>query len=140
MRAFVRWLLAFALTFGLPASAWSYDLTGVWALKVENRSHHVVATLAVEFTSQKARSCMAGNWTRVAITSAATEDPKFFPVSGPLSFNIENNRLTVGIMEICDDYLMLSGALDEKMIHGEYYGLGLGGSSPIGFFTLSRNK
>jgi hypothetical protein len=83
---------------------------------------------------------MSGNWLRVAVVSAATEDPNFYPVSDPLSFNIEDNKLTIGRNEICDSYLMLSGLLNDKAIKGEYYGLGLGGISPLGFFTLSRTK
>jgi len=83
---------------------------------------------------------MGGNWKSVAVVSATTEDANFYPVSGPLSFNIDNNKLTIGRNEICDAYLMLSGALNDKAIRGEYYALGLGVTSPLGFFTLSRNK
>jgi len=140
MSPFARPLFTLAFTLGLSTSAWSYDMSGVWALKIENRSHHVVATLTVGFTNRKALSCMGGDWLRVNVVSVTTNDPKFYPVSDPLSFHIENNRLTIGRNEICDGYLMLSGPANDKVVKGEYYALGLGGTSPRGFFTLSRTK
>ncbi len=77
---------------------------------------------------------------RVTVVSATTEDANFYPASEPLSFSIENNQLTIGRNEICDAYAMLSGALNDKAIHGEYYGLNLGGTVPLGFFTLRRKQ
>lgn len=109
-------------------------------MKIENRSHHVVTVLVIEFTSQEAQSCIAGNWLRVNVVSAATEDVDFYPVSDPLSFHIENDQLTIGRNEVCDGYLMLHGSLNGEMARGDYYSLGIDGSSPLGFFTLSRKK
>jgi hypothetical protein len=83
---------------------------------------------------------MAGNWMRVTVVSATTKDEHFFPISDPLSFQVENGELTIGRNEICDAYLMLTGPLSKDSVSGDYYSLGLGGSSPLGFFTLSRQK
>ena len=130
--------LAVALSFA--ASAWAYDLTGQWDLKIENKSHHVVTSLVIEFTSQSAPSCIGGAWMRVKVVSSATEDAHFYPASDPLSFSIEKNKLTIGRNEICDGYLMLNGTFNGETARGEYYGLGLGGTRPIGFFNLSRKK
>jgi hypothetical protein len=133
-------LLALAFTFGFPASAWCYDLGGKWTLIVEDKKHHVVTTLDIKFTNQSGQSCMSGNWMRVAVEAATTKDANFFPASDPLSFSVENDKLTIGRNQICDAYLMLTGTLNDKTIRGEYYALGLGGTEPLGFFTLSREK
>ena len=77
---------------------------------------------------------------RVNVVSSATEDTHFYPASDPLSFSIEKNQLTIGRNEICDGYLMLHGVFNGEVARGEYYGLGLGGTWPIGFFTLSKKK
>ena len=140
MTIHTRRLLAAVLAFGFSASAWSYDLAGEWSLKVENPSHHLVTTLTIEFTNKSAHSCLGGNWKSVNIVYATTEDTHFYPVSDSLSYNIENNQITIGRNEICDAYLMLSGAFSGETIRGEYYSFGLGGSSTLGFFTLSRKK
>jgi len=140
MVVLVRQLLILAVALGFSASSWSYDLRGKWDLMVKDKCHHVVATLIVEFTSQYAESCIGGKWKRVTVVSAATEDKHFFPSSDPLSFKIENNELTIGRSEVCDAYLMLSGTFDRDTVSGEYYSLGLGGTSPLGFFTLSRKR
>ena len=81
---------------------------------------------------------MAGDWSRVAVVSAVTEDPTFYPMSDHLSFTVQNNELTIGRNEICDAYVMLTGVLNDKAIGGQYYDLSLGGISPRGFFTLNR--
>lgn len=121
-------------------SAWSQDLKGKWDLNIEDMSHHIVTTLVVEFTERRATSCIIGNWMRVSVLSATSKDKQFFPLSDPLSFKVENDRLTIGRNEICDGYLMLSGVLNEEAVSGDYYSLGLEGSSPRGFFTLNRKK
>ena len=135
-----RKLLILAVTCCFSVSAWSHDLTGKWDLKIEDKNHQLVATLVVKFASQRARSCVSGDWKRVLVVSATTKDKHFFPVSDPLSFEIENDRMTIGRNEICDAYLMLSGPLSSEGVAGEYYSLGLEGSSPLGAFTLSRKR
>jgi hypothetical protein len=131
-------VLAFALV--SPDPAWSYDLSGKWLLEIEGPSHKVGASLVVEFTDERAASCMSGNWMRVVVVSAVAKDAHFYPVSDPLSYEIDNGRLTIGRNGICDAYLMLSGALSGERIRGEYYRFGPGGSTPLGAFTLSRKK
>jgi hypothetical protein len=140
MNTFARRLSSLAVALSFAASAWAYDLTGQWDLKIENKSHHVVTSLVIEFTSQSAPSCIGGAWMRVKVVSSATEDAHFFPASDPLSFSIENNQLTIGRNEVCDGYLMLEGPFNGEATRGEYFGLGLGGTWPIGFFSLGRKK
>lgn len=139
MRSAVFRLLVVAFALGFSATAWARDLAGQWDLKIEDKNHHVVSVLVVEFTNRQAPSCIAGKWLRVNVVSATAEDTRFFPVSDPLSYDIENNRLTIGRNEICDAYLMLQGALDDETIHGEYFSLGWG-TTPLGFFALSKRK
>lgn len=139
MRTIIGRLIFFALALGLSASAWPRDLTGQWNLNIEDKNHHVVTGLVIEFTDHQAPSCIGGNWLRVNVVSSTTKDAHFFPVSDHLSYSIEKNQLTIGRNEICDAYLALSGALDDETIRGKYFSFGWG-SKPLGFFVLSKKK
>ncbi len=139
MRTAIRRLIAVVLALGFSASALPRDLDGQWNLNIEDRNHRVVTGLVIEFTDHQARSCLGGNWLRVNVVSATTDDPHFFPASDVLSYSIENNQLTIGRNEICDAYLALRGALDDETIHGEYSSFGWG-SKQLGFFALSKKK
>lgn len=129
MRAAIRRLAALAFSLTVSTSAWSADLAGQWDLKIEDRSHRVVTTLVIEFTNETARSCIAGNWLRVNVVSASTKGARFYPVSDPLSFHIEDGQLTIGRNEVCDGYLMLHGPLDAESAHGDYYSLSIPNSA-----------
>lgn len=139
MRTTIRRLIAVVLAFGFSASAWPRDLTGQWNLNIEDKNHHVVTGLVIEFTDHQAPSCLGGNWLRVNVVSATTDDTRFFPASDALSYSIENNQLTIGRNEICDAYLALRGALNDEAIHGEYSSFGWG-SKQLGFFVLSKKR
>ncbi len=139
MRLAIYRLVVFVLALGFSAMAWPRDLSGQWDLKIEDKNRHVVTVLVIEFTNHQARSCLGGNWLRVNVVSATTEDTKFFPASDALSYSIDNNQLTIGRNEICDAYLALRGALNDETIRGEYFSFGWG-SKPLGFFALSRKK
>lgn len=115
-------------------------MSGQWTLAIEDKAHHVVATLVVAFTNDRASSCMSGDWKRVSVTSKTTKDPNFYPISDPLSFTLKDNRLTIGRNEVCDAYIWLEGNIKDESARGEYFSLGLGGSSPLGFFTLTKRK
>jgi hypothetical protein len=131
-------LIAGCLIFSTVAR--SGDLAGRWNLSVEKPGHQVVATLIVEFTDTEAPSCISGKWKRVKVISAKTSDKDFFPTSDPLSYEIENNRLTIGRNELCDAYLSLQGPLGGPSVSGDYFGSGLEGSTTLGHFTLSREQ
>lgn len=139
MRTVICRLIVLVFALGFSVVAWPRDLAVQWDLKIEDKNHHVVAALVIEFTDHRAQSCIAGNWLRVRVVSATTEDAHFFPVSDPLSYSVENNQLTIGRNEVCDAYLMLRGTLDDEIIRGEYFSLGWG-NTPLGFFALSRRK
>jgi len=125
---------------GVTSAAEVPVLAGEWTLQVENPAHQAIATLQVEFTNRPASSCMAGEWRVVKVDSAKSTDQTFFPVSDPLSWRVSEGQLTVGRNEICDAYLWLQGDLAEKSVQGSYFSLGMGGGSPLGFFTLDRRE
>ena len=130
------------LTFGLnfSISAWSHDLNGEWILNIENLNHQPITQFNIKFTDQSGSSCLAGNWLRVDVLSSTTKDKNFFPISEPLSYSVEKNRITIGRNEICDGFLLLSGLIKTKITRGKYYSLGVGGTYPHGFFSLSRKN
>jgi len=103
-------------------------------------SRQVDARLVIEFTNEDASSCMSGDWKRVIIVSAVSQDEKLFPVSDPLSYEIDNGRLTIGRNDLCDAYLQLSGDINSEEIRGGDYSLFLLGSKTLGTFTLTRKK
>lgn len=124
----------------LPGVVCATDLPGQWTLSVENADHVVLATLDVEFTENPAKSCMGGEWKVLKVVSATTKDKDFFPASDPLSYQIANKQLTIGRNQICDDYLWLQGPLEGPSVRGDYFGLGLGGSAPLGHFNLNQAR
>lgn len=116
------------------------ELSGKWVLYVQNPEHQVITTANIVFTDKAAALCMSGKWKVVEVISTTTKDKKFFPAAEPLSYQIENGQLTIGRNEVCDAYLWLQGKLAGSTVHGSYFSLGLGGSSPRGYFKLSQTK
>jgi len=135
----LRKALFVAVSLFLPGVVFSTELTGTWTLSVENPDHVVLANLRVEFTEKPAKSCMSGDWKVVRVVSAKTTDKQFFPASDPLPYRIENNQLTIGRNQVCDDYLWLQGPIEGPSVSGEYFSLGLGGTAPLGRFHLSHD-
>jgi len=139
MSAAIYRSILLGLALSVSANAWSRDLAGHWDLKIENREHHVVTALVIEFTAHPAQTCEDGIWLRVDVVSATTEDSKFFPVSDPLSYSVKNNRLVLDRGGVCDGGAFLPGALNDETIRGEYIS-GARGLRLLGFFTLSKRK
>lgn len=135
----VRALVSMA-SFFIASAASSSELPGQWILSIENPQHLDVATLAVEFTDEKAVSCLGGDWKAVKVLSAATGDNDFFPTSEPLAYQIEDQQLTIGRNQMCDAYLLLKGKLGDPEVRGNYFSFGMGGSFPLGYFRLSRGR
>ena len=115
------------------------ELAGLWTVRIENLQHQAVTTMTIEFTADRAVSCMSGNWKRVVVKSHDTSDKHFFPVTEPLSYELENGRIVIGRNEWCDDYLHLKGDFRESAADGEYVEFGLGGGKERGYFSLSRS-
>ena len=95
-------------------------LAGLWVVRIENLQHQVVTTMTIEFTGDRAKSCMSGDWKRVVVKSHDTSDRHFFPVTEPLSYELENGSVVIGKNEWCDDYLHLKGDFRDSAAHGEY--------------------
>jgi len=137
MRAAIYRSILLGLALGVSASAWSRDLAGQWDLKIENREHHVVTALVIEFAAHPAQTCQDGIWLRVHVVSVTTEDSKFFPLSDPLSYSVKNNRLVLDSGGVCDGGAFLPGELNDETIRGKYIS-GARGLRQLGFFTLSK--
>ena len=132
---FKKCILALTLTICVCKSfGANNDLSGQWDLKIEDKSHHTIATYVIEFSQQKAESCIVGNWLRVNVVSSKVEDSL-----EPLSYQISDNKLMIGRNNVCDAYLRLEGDLNNQNIQGEYYRFGWTSKS-LGFFTLSKKK
>jgi hypothetical protein len=135
MRTAFRIIFAASLT-AVTSVALADGLSGTWLLTIENLEHKEIASLVISFTNTDARSCLSGEWKRILVKSSTTIDNKFFPVSHPLSFQLNGSSLTIGRNEICDDYLHLTGTLVDGVAAGSYGGFGLSGGEDLGFFTL----
>ena len=137
MNSFARGV-AVALLTGLVTAASAQDLAGAWTLRIQDLAHKQVSVLTVRFSDQQARSCIGGDWRRVVVESAKTEDKKFFPVDEPLSYRLSGQEVTIGRNEVCDGYLRLSGALKGDEAQGAYYSMNVSASQDLGFFVLNR--
>jgi hypothetical protein len=115
------------------------ELAGLWAVRIENLQHQVVTTMTIAFTGDQATSCMSGDWKRVVVKSDNTSDKAFFPVTEPLSYQLENGSMVIGRNEVCDAYLHLKGDFRDSAAHGKYVALGLGSSERLGYFSLKRS-
>jgi hypothetical protein len=137
LRLIVRLLLVLALTVG-AVDAKAQELRGSWLLRIENLERKEVASLTLQFTNSAAPSCIGGNWRRVIVKESKTTDKKFFPISDPLSYQIEGSVLTIGRNGVCDAYLHLSGKWDAGTAQGTYNEFGLRSGSQLGYFSLKQ--
>lgn len=124
----------------IAATQVKHDLSGSWILRVENDKHVIVTTMIVQFTNDVARSCVTGNWKRLAVISQSSTDAGFFPSTEELSYELTNDSIVIGRNLVCDSYLRLSGDLSGANSYGEYYHLGLGGVKTLGYFSLTRTS
>jgi hypothetical protein len=133
-------VLFIAIALRVSPAILGHELPGEWILQVQNPKHQLVATLKVQFTDTRAESCMSGDWKVLKVVSAKSTIKDFSPILEPLSYQIKNGKLTIGRNQICDAYLWLQGAIDGSSVQGDYFSLGLGSRSPLGYFKLSRSK
>ena len=113
-------------------------LSGEWRLRIDNLQGQAITTLDVRFIGDPAESCMGGDWKQVVVLSHSTSDASFFPVSEPLSYELENDKLTIGRNRVCDAYLHLTVDLSNPGVSGNYRGFGLGSGKLLGHFTLLK--
>lgn len=132
--------LILCMVFFVMSSAHAQEpeaLSGPWTLEIESLEHKNISTLIVHFTTNKARSCLGGNWKAVVVESYKTSDKKFFPVDEPLSYQFDKHKLSIGRNGVCDAYLQLSGELSGTKIIGEYFEFGWSRKN-LGYFSLVR--
>ena len=114
------------------------QLSGSWALRIDNLQRQSITTLDIRFTGSPADSCVGGDWKQVVVLSHSTSDASFFPASEPLSYELENNKLTIGRNRVCDAYLHLTIDLSDPGVPGDYIGFGLGSGKLLGHVTLLK--
>lgn len=114
-------------------------LDGSWILKVENAEHQVITSMTIRFAETPARSCLGGEWKRVLIDDGQSSNEGFFPSDEPLSWQIDQDELTIGRNGTCDAYLQLEARLNSPNMTGDFSSFGLGGSRKEGFFSLTRS-
>jgi len=95
--------------------------------------------MVIRLTSEKASSCIVGDWKQVEILKRQFKDPSFLATK-PLSYSIEGNKLTLGVTEVCDGYVFLRGVLTDKGATGDYGTLGLEGFTRLGSFAAVASR
>jgi len=113
------------------------ELSGTWVLTVENMEREPVTIIKFKFTSKIANSCLGGDWHQININSIETKEKSFFPIKN-LSYELKDNRITIGSNEICDAYLHVSGMLKGSRAEGEYFSFGWN-SKTLGYFVLVKD-
>src|SRR5579872_4474539 len=74
----------------------THDLSGSWALRIENAKRQPITTLTIQFADETATSCLSGDWKRVAVSAHKSLDEAFFPATEPLSYKINDDILVIG--------------------------------------------
>lgn len=114
------------------------NLAGTWGLEVRDLKMQAKVIAKVRFSQTAASSCMAGTWKVLVIDSASKRTDEFFPIGTPLAYTTRDGKLTLGRTEVCDGYLLLSGAEHPQTVSGSYASLSIGGGQQLGTFTLRR--
>lgn len=127
-------LVLLASSFGFSQAQ---ELEGRWRLRVTNLVHQVMVDTTVSFTAEPAYSCMGGSWKQVFIESKAVTNDAFFPLDGPLAYQVEGGVLTLGRTSVCDGYLFLTAKIG-GMLRGSFHAVRLGGGKELGFFSMER--
>lgn len=109
-----------------------------WTLRIMDLKHEVKVEATMRFAKEVAAdSCMSGAWRRLIVEEKITQDEKFFPLTGPLSYELKDGELTVGRTNVCDGYMFLIGKSASSQINGTYKAVGIGESIELGYFSLT---
>ena len=110
-----------------------------WQVRVMDLKHQVKVEGTIRLTERpETQSCMGGHWKIAVVEAKTVSDEKFFPLTEPLAYEIENGHITLGRTRICDGYLFLNGKLGSKTIRGTYRAPGFGRSQELGYFSLTK--
>jgi len=112
----------------------SWTIATPWKLIILDNKANVVVSMTLQFTEEKANSCVAGDWKRVRVSDFRSTDENFFPGNEPLSYELTGSALVIGRNELCDAYLTLMGPITTQSISGEYKAAGLSYEKLLGHF------
>ena len=83
-----------------------------WQLRVMDSNHRLKAEGTIRLTEEpETKSCMTGHWKIAVVETKTVSDQKFFPLTEPLAYDIENDNITIGRTRTCHDYAFLSGEI-----------------------------
>jgi hypothetical protein len=111
-----------------------------WTLTILDMQRRVIGQLTIRFTGETAPSCIGGDWKRVVVLNYRRLGEPAFPGNDQLSYTTEGGTLTVGRNEVCDGYVMLKGKLTTTSFSGDYFTLGFGGTSRLGYVQGTPNR
>lgn len=110
-----------------------------WQVRVMDLKHQVKVEGTIRLTDRpETESCMGGHWKSAVVEAKAVSDEKFFPLTEPLAYEIDDGHIALGRTRICDGYLFLNGKLGNKTIRGTYRAPGFGRSQKLGYFSLTK--
>jgi hypothetical protein len=121
--------------------AWTHQLTPAswniatpWKLIILDKKANLVASMSLQFTDEKADSCVGGDWKRVKVSDFRSTDEYFFPGNEHLSYEVTGKAIFIGRNEICDAYLTLVGEIKPQSVSGVYRSEGLSYGEVLGHF------
>ncbi|HSC17666.1 MAG TPA: hypothetical protein VLC74_02020 [Rhizomicrobium sp.] len=127
---------AIAMAAAAPGSVWSINVVG---LKGEP-----LGTITLELLDEGADTCMSGEWKKARLMQSSFHSPAQQFETGDYFPTYETHGPSVTIQlnppGLCDAYLFLEGKFTEHDGKGDYVGLSLGGTKPLGTFTARRQK
>jgi hypothetical protein len=123
-----------------PSHAQEMDLQGSWGLRLLDPQTKLKAEATLQFTAEPARTCMRGKWKRMLAFANDGTDTTFFPLAAPLAYKLERGVLTMGRLDNCHRYLLLSATVAPNDIHGTYKAISVGRSTQLGLFTVRPIK
>ena len=113
----------------------SWSVNTQWKLIVLDNKANVVASMTLQFTEEKAASCVGGDdWKRVRVSDFRSTNEHFFLANENWSYTVNGKALMMGRNEICDDYYTLRGEITNDSVSGTYASEGPTWEKALGHF------
>lgn len=110
-----------------------------WRVRVMDLRNKIRVEGTIRLTDKpETGSCIVGNWRKAVVEAKTISGEKFFPLTEPLAYTVENGEITFGRTRTCDGYLFLTGKLDKKTIRGTFHAPGPGYDQQLGSFSLTN--
>ena len=123
----------------LAVTGRAQEIGSRWLLQVQDLTLETKVEVIIRFLNIPAiKSCLTGEWREIVTEIKITQDEKFFPLSDPLTYKFNGDRVSLGRTNVCDWYLLLSGKSDAASIQGEFNDVGIRGGKKLGYFYLTR--